>query len=101
MTKEEVRLELEKYLGYNVPMDFLDKCVTAYLNGRHGSAALGGFAMLGYLVPFEDVLGHTRQTHEFSWPCREAISLGSFFRQKTEKGDEIRMCLVGTKKNKL
>ncbi|MBQ9586914.1 MAG: hypothetical protein IJR26_03510 [Bacteroidales bacterium] len=63
MTKEKVRLELEKYLGYNVTIDFLDKCVTACLDGRHNPAGLGGFATLGYFVPFKEVLGHNRQTH--------------------------------------
>lgn len=99
MERKEVIKELEKYLGHEVSDDFLDKCIVAYKSGRHGPAALGGYAVLGYFVRFEDVLGHSISDpkHSHSWPCSEAIHLAHFFRQKTELGESIRECLFGTK----
>ena len=98
MTREQIITELTDYLGYEASDSFLSQCEVAYLEGRHGPAGLGGFATLGYFVPFEKVLGHDHNSHYGSWPCKEAIALGQFFRQSTEKGDEIRLCLFGTKK---
>ncbi len=98
MTRAEVLNELTDYLGYEVSENFLSQCEIAYLEGRHGPAGFGGFATLGYFVPFEKVLCHSHNTHYGSWPCKDAIALGQFFRQPTEKGDEIRMCLFRTKR---
>lgn len=99
MDRKEVIKELEKHLRHEVSDDFLDKCIVAYRTGRHGPAGLGGYAVMGYFVPFEAVLGHsiTDPKHGRSWPCSEAIGLAMFFRQKTELGDSIRECLFGTK----
>ncbi len=95
MTREEIIVELTDYLGYEVSDAFLSQCEMAYLEGRHGPAWLGGFATLGYFVPFEKVLGHNHDSHKGSWPCRKAIELGMFFRQPTEMGDEIECAYLG------
>ena len=98
MERKEVIKELEKHLGHEVSDDFLDKCIVAYETGRHGPCSLGGWAVLGYFVRFEAVLGHKFYIdHKECWPCGEAIHLALFFRQKTELGDAIRECLFGTK----
>ena len=97
MDRKDVIKELEKYLGHEVSDDFLNQCIDAYKRGHHGPAALGGMAVMGYFVPFEDVLEHELYIHHNCWPCGEAIHLACFFRQKTELGDSIRECLFGTK----
>jgi Predicted HD-superfamily hydrolase len=89
MAQRTLKEELEEYLGNGVSNEFYEACMAAFIMGRHGPAGLGGSAVLGYFIPFEDVLGHHFRDHS-CWPCSEAISLGGFFSRDEERRKEIR-----------
>lgn len=76
----ELKRRLEEYLGHEVSSQFYLDCLEAALRAKPGPAGLGSYAVMGYFVPFEKVLGHEYKDHS-CWPCREAIALGNYFRK--------------------
>ena len=69
MELAEIKRELETYLGHPISEALFMKSLTAYQSARHGPAALGGYAALGYVSSFKHAIGDEYEEKLFSFFC--------------------------------